>query len=78
MPTVLWSGPYRFFFFSGDRDEPAHIHVARDRFLAKFWIQPVRLQESGGFRGPELRRIDRLVREHEADLMEAWHEFFGT
>jgi hypothetical protein len=30
MPTVLRVGPYRFFFFSGDRDEPPHIHVERD------------------------------------------------
>lgn len=78
MPTVLRSGPYRLFFFSGDRDESPHIHVERDQFLAKFWLEPVRLQESGGFRGPELRRIERLVREHQADLLEAWHEFFGS
>jgi len=36
MPTVLLLGPYRFFFFSGDRDEPLHIHVERERMLAKF------------------------------------------
>jgi hypothetical protein len=78
MPTVLRNGPYRFFFFSGDRDEPPHMHVERDQYRAKFWLEPVRLQESGGFRGAELRRIDRLVRENEAHLLGAWHEFFGT
>ena len=29
MPTVLRSGAYRFFFYSADREEPAHVHVAR-------------------------------------------------
>lgn len=30
MPTVLRSGPYRFFFYAGDRDEPPHVHIERD------------------------------------------------
>jgi hypothetical protein len=31
MPTVLRSGPYRFYLYAGDRDEPPHIHVERDQ-----------------------------------------------
>src|SRR5438270_11724045 len=31
LPSVLRSGPYRFFFYSADQDEPPHIHVERDR-----------------------------------------------
>ncbi len=30
MPTVLRIGPYRFFFFAGDRNEPLHIHIERE------------------------------------------------
>ncbi len=44
------SGPYRFFYYAGDRDEPQHIHVERDDRIAKFWLDPVRLQSSGGDR----------------------------
>ena len=29
-PTVLRAGPYRFFFYSGDRLEPPHVPVERD------------------------------------------------
>jgi len=36
MPTVLRLGPYRFFFYAGDADEPPHVHVERDRNTAKF------------------------------------------
>ena len=50
MPTVLREGPYRFFFYASDREEPPHVHVERDRQTAKFWLQPVRLQRSGGLR----------------------------
>src|SRR3989304_2044126 len=49
MPTVLRVGPYRFFFFAADRDEPHHVHVEREDKIAKFWLDPVRLQTSGGF-----------------------------
>jgi hypothetical protein len=42
MPTVLKVGPYRFSFYAGYRDEPAHIHVERDENIAKFWLDPVK------------------------------------
>jgi hypothetical protein len=77
MPTVLRIGPYRFFFFSGDRAEPAHVHVARDDDEAKFWLAPVRLHENGGFRSADLRRITTLVEENEVRLLEAWNGYFG-
>jgi hypothetical protein len=43
MPTVLTVGPYRFFFYAGDRDEPLHVHVEREDKVAKFWLDPIRL-----------------------------------
>ena len=77
MPTALRDGPYRFFFYAGDRDEPPHVHVERDRNAAKFWLNGVRLQSSGGFSRAEIQRIQRLVEEHEAELLRSWHEYFG-
>ncbi len=78
MPTVLRSGPYRFFFYAGDRDEPLHVHVEREDKVAKFWLSPVRLQESGGFSRSELNRVRQLVHVHQDRLKEAWHEYFGN
>jgi hypothetical protein len=78
MPTVLRSGPYRFFFYSSDRDEPPHVHVERDRHRAKFWLEPVRLFDSGGFGRVEINRLQALVTANEAVLLRAWHEFFGN
>jgi hypothetical protein len=46
MPTVLRIGPYRLFFYSGDRQEPQHVHVERDGNIAKFWLTSVRLQKN--------------------------------
>jgi hypothetical protein len=75
-PTVLRSGPYRFFFFAGDRNEPVHVHVAREDKTAKFWLSPVRPAYNIGFVPRELSRIEGLVREHKAQLMKAWDEYF--
>jgi hypothetical protein len=42
----------------------------------KFWLDPVRLVSSGGFRSNEIRQIQRLVQEHQAELLRSWNEFF--
>jgi hypothetical protein len=77
MPTVLRSGPYRFFFYSGDRNEPVHIHVERDDCTAKYWLEPIRLQTSGGFGRGELNQIYNLIVEHHLLLLRSWNDFFG-
>ena len=76
MPTSLRIGPYRFFFYAGDRNEPVHTHVQRENAEAKFWLGPVRLAWNHGFSGPELRRIERIAAENETRLLEIWNEYF--
>jgi hypothetical protein len=78
MPTVLTVGPYRFVFFSSDRGEPLHIHVKRDRQIAKFWLEPVDLAKNVGFADHEVERIVQLVAEQRGVLIEAWHEYFDA
>ncbi len=70
MPTILRIGPYRLFFYAGDRNEPEHIHVERDDNVAKFWLIPIRLQSSGGFTRREINRIHQLRKKHQAHLLE--------
>jgi hypothetical protein len=77
MPTVLRIGPYRFYFYAGDRDEPEHVHVERDDSVAKFWLDPVRLQGSGGFRSSEINRIQKLIEENREDLIRSWNEYLN-
>ncbi len=77
MPTVLRVGPFRFFFFAGDRDEPPHIHVERDDCEAKFWLDPVRLERSHGLRRKDINRARKLIEEHGEQLLEIWNEFFN-
>jgi len=78
MPTVLRSGPYRFFFYASDRDEPHHMHVERDENVAKFWLDPIRLQNSGGFNRLELKKIRSIIEEKKKFFMEVWNEYFSS
>ncbi len=78
MPTVLQVGPYSFIFFSSDGGEPPHIHVKRERKMAKYWLDPVSLAKNRRFPAAELKKIARLVREHQPELLEAWHDYFGA
>lgn len=71
MPTILKVGPYRFFFYTGDKSEPPHIHVERDDRIAKFWLDPTRLQRSGGFSRVEISKMRNIVNEHHSKLLEA-------
>ena len=77
MPTVLESGPYRFFLSSPDRNEPPHNHVRREKMVAKFWLEPLVLSRAGGFNRIELNRIAKLVDAHREELLESWYDFFG-
>jgi hypothetical protein len=53
------------------------VHVERDANRAKFWLEPVRLHESGGFGRMEIGRLRSIVMANQSFLARAWHEFFG-
>jgi hypothetical protein len=78
MPKSFEDGPYRFFFWSRENNEPPHVHVQRERLEAKFWIDPeVELAQNWGFARHELNRIRQLVIAKRDQLLEIWHEHFN-
>jgi len=77
MPTVLRVGPYRFFFYSSDCNEPIHVHVERDNSIAKIWIDPIRLQNSSGFSRSEISKILSIIAENQRQILEGWNEYFS-
>jgi hypothetical protein len=54
------------------------VHVDRDRFSAKFWLNPAQLARNLGFRAHELRQIQSIIEVNHSELLEAWHGHFGT
>jgi hypothetical protein len=81
MPTVFISQGYRFFFFSneGDPREPMHIHVRKERSIAKFWVgADVQLAESRGFSANELNIIWKIINNRKLEIEAAWNEHFNS
>jgi len=79
MPTIRGIlGPYRFFFYSFDCNEPKHVHVQRERRLCKFWLEPVVLSFNDGFPPTELNRIRKSIFKHLEQIVEAWDEHCGN
>ena len=70
-------GPYRFFFYSFDCQEPRHVHARRERTTCKYWLEPISLASNDGFSPHELNDIRRLIELHYNEIVEAWDEHCG-
>jgi hypothetical protein len=77
VPALLRIGGYRFFFYSLEDREPAHVHVAQAGRYAKFWLDPVALASNRGFRSHELTVIRGLVLERRNLFLEKWDAYFS-
>ena len=77
MPTVLRIGPYRFFFYADERQEPPHIHIVAAEKEAKYWLFPLQQAWNEGFRSGELKEIEAIIAINLNLLLEAWNDFFG-
>lgn len=81
MPLVFIHKGVRFFFFSneGDPREPVHIHVRKDKKIAKFWIgDQTQLAESFGFSSKELNMLAKMVDNRRKEILEAWDDPFKS
>ncbi len=76
MPTVERFKGYRFFFYSNEGSEPPHIHVESGDKWAKFWLDPVELEDSGGFNASDLTKLRRLVEDRKERFEECWNDYF--
>lgn len=75
MPTIKdIHGPYRFYFYSFDCNEPIHVHVRRERMVCKFWLEPVTLAQNHGFSARELNQIRAIITRELANIQETWNE----
>ncbi len=75
MPTVLRVGPYRFFFYSDERNEPPHIHIEAAEKRAKYWLVPIELTWSDGFRSGELKEIEEILVAYRDSLLGEWNAY---
>lgn len=78
MPTVLRIDGYRFFFYSNENNEPAHIHVEKGSAEAKLWLEPVFSPAYfEGFNSREQNDIIEIVRMNLPAFIQKWNEYFN-
>jgi hypothetical protein len=64
-PTVFREGPFRFYFFSREK-ERLHIHVHSPDGEAKIWVEPeIAVARNHGLSPQDLRRVQGMVKQHE-------------
>ena len=73
IPAVFKISKYRFFFFSNETTEPAHVHIESDENYAKYWLEPVELAKSVVYNTKELNEIRKLILENVIILKEKWN-----
>lgn len=73
-PFVLRVKGYRFWFYSADLEEPPHIHVGKQGKEAKYWLTPIALARTRGFRDHELNEIEKILAEFQDDILVVWRK----
>ena len=77
MPTILREDGFRFFFYSADWHEPLHIHVEYAGGLAKFWLEPVLLESSYGFKAKDIKKAKKIIVDNHSFMKRKWNEYFS-
>jgi hypothetical protein len=78
MPTVLLKSGFRFFLYSADRNEPAHIHVEKGDAEGKIWLEPkLKIAYLNGFNNTEAKQIAVITFEYSEQFKEQWNEHFN-
>jgi len=49
-------------------------HAGKESGEAKYWLNPITLARTRGFREHELNEIERIIMEHQNDLLDAWEK----
>jgi hypothetical protein len=57
---------------------PNFVHVESDDNYAKFWLEPLDLAKSVGYKNIELSEIRRLIQENMLLLKASWDAHFGS
>jgi hypothetical protein len=77
MPTVLRQDGFRFFFYSNENDEPAHVHVEKGDAEGKIWLMPkTEIAYLNGFSSSEVKQIAVIVFEFSEQFKTKWNGHF--
>jgi hypothetical protein len=66
------------FFKDHEPSSDKHVHVIKERNVAKFWLEPVvGLADSYGMSPQELNKLQKVIENNAKIIKRAWYEYFG-
>ena len=78
MPNLLFINGLRFFFYSNENNEPAHVHITKGAAYGKVWLKPnVEAAYLFGFTNGEEKDILTIIETHSQDFKNKWYEYFS-
>ena len=78
MPTIFIVNGFRFFFYSNENNEPAHVHVVKGGANGKIWLLPkIEITYLHGFSLSEAKEIESIISVNIDLLIKKWNEYFG-
>jgi hypothetical protein len=78
MPTILRINGFRFFFYSNENNEPAHVHVEKGDAEGKIWLEPtLEAVYFSGFSSSEQNDIMDITSSNLKNFIKKWYEYFG-
>lgn len=76
VPTIFYKKGFRFYFWSEEGKERAHVHVNKGEGTAKYWLAPeIVCEYSYGFKIREERFIRETIKDELQTLISAWDEY---
>lgn len=77
MPTLLTEDGFRFFFYSSEGNEPAHVHVQKGDAEGKIWLEPTFERVfMHGFTPQEEKRLIEIAYRKQGYFKKRWYAFF--
>jgi hypothetical protein len=76
MPTIYRFDGFRFFFYSNEGSEPAHIHVSKGDGECKIWLIDLEMEYCHIFTVSEKKIIVKIVRNNRDKFLNEWVKFY--
>lgn len=75
MPTILSKNGFRFFFYTGEGNEPAHIHIIGRGGEMKVWLNPIQVSNVYSMSSKDQKEVLRITKDNAKLFIEKWKEW---
>lgn len=78
MPTIHRELGFRFFFYSNEGKEPAHIHILGKSGEMKIWLDPVHIANTYNMLPKDQKTVLRIINENLAKFKLDWSKWHDS